>query len=215
MDMLVLADMNGVVDMTHEAIARRTNRPIEIIRSTILQLEGPDERSRTPDSEGRRIERLDKHRDWGWMILNYDRFREIASDEQRREKTLSRVRKYRSKRAKKDSGNAPVTHCNAPVTPGDSGNAMQKQIQKQKDWEPTEAWALKWGEEARKLGADYTDAEIRTAFLALQASGWMWGRNPVNDHRAALERQIQTDRQRTKPVKPEAPTKPRFTTGNL
>lgn len=83
------------------------------------------------------------------------------------------------------------------------------------EWEPTEAWALKWGEEARKLGADYTDAEIRTAFLALQASGWMWGRNPVNDHRAALERQIQTDRQRTKPVKPEPAARPRFTTGNL
>lgn len=29
MDMLILADYNGVVDMTHDAIARRTNRPEE------------------------------------------------------------------------------------------------------------------------------------------------------------------------------------------
>lgn len=97
MDMLVLADRNGVVDMTHEAIARRTNRPIEVIRQTIHDLESPDLRSRTPDYEGARIKRLDDHREWGWMILNYDHFRRIASEEQRREKTLARVQKFRTK----------------------------------------------------------------------------------------------------------------------
>ena len=121
MDFLVLADINGVVDMTHEAISRRTNRPIEIIRATIAELEGADTRSRTPDNEGRRIVRLDDHRDWGWMIVNYERFRKTASEEQRREKTLARVHKYRGK----ENCNAPVTHLNA-------GNAMQKQKQKQK-----------------------------------------------------------------------------------
>ncbi len=63
MDMLVLADMNGVVDITHEAIARRTNRTIEIIRETIKELESPDPRSRTGDENGARIRRLDAHRD--------------------------------------------------------------------------------------------------------------------------------------------------------
>jgi len=37
MDFLILADKNGVVDVTHEAIERRTNRPIEIIRKTITE----------------------------------------------------------------------------------------------------------------------------------------------------------------------------------
>jgi len=97
MDLLVLADRDGVVDMTHEAIARRTNRPISIIRETIAKLESPDAASRTPDDDGRRIKRLDEHRDWGWMITNYDRFRLIASDEQRREKTNARVSRYRAK----------------------------------------------------------------------------------------------------------------------
>ncbi len=97
MDMLVLADRNGVVDMTHEAIARRTNRPIETIRRTILLLEGPDKCSRTPDYAGARIKRLDDHREWGWMIVNYDYFRQLASEEQRREKTLTRVHKHRRK----------------------------------------------------------------------------------------------------------------------
>lgn len=110
MDLLVLADRNGVVDMTHEAIARRTNRPVETIRKTILELEGPDARSRTPDCNGARLRRLDDHRDWGWMIVNYDYFRAIASEEQRREKTLSRVHKFRGVKSSKSK---PVTHCNA------------------------------------------------------------------------------------------------------
>ncbi len=101
MDFLVLSDRNGVVDMTHEAIARRTNRPIELIRSTITELEGPDPRSRTADMNGARIYRLDDHRDWGWGIVNYDYFRKLASEDQRRQKTLQRVRKHR------------VTQCNA------------------------------------------------------------------------------------------------------
>jgi hypothetical protein len=113
MDMLVLCDAAGVVDMTHEAIARRTNRPIEVIRKTIAELESPDSRSRTPEHDGKRIVRLDEHRDWGWMIVNYDRFRNTASDEQRREKTTARVRKFRSKPQQNPPCNAHVTLCNA------------------------------------------------------------------------------------------------------
>lgn len=53
---------------------------------------------------------------------------------------------------------------------------------------------LNWLLDAQKNGADYTEAEAKSAFLALSASGWMWGRNPVGDARAAVERQILTDR---------------------
>jgi hypothetical protein len=56
--------------------------------------------------------------------------------------------------------------------------------------------ALKWLSDWNKSGASYTEQETRGAFLALQAGGWMWGRNPISDPRAALERQIQTDRQK-------------------
>ena len=46
----------------------------------------------------------------------------------------------------------------------------------------------------REAGADYTDAEAKQAHLYFEANGWMWGKNPVADPRAAIERQIQTDR---------------------
>lgn len=125
-DLLTLCDCDGVVDMTHEAIARRTNRPIEVIRETIAELEGPDPRSRTKDFDGARIKRLDDHRDWGWLIINYSKFRQIASEQQRREKTLARVHKHRQTKPLPS-----VTVCNAR-------NAKQKQREKQKNKEKEE-----------------------------------------------------------------------------
>ena len=131
-DLLKLCDLNGVVDMTPEAIARRTNVPLEIVLTGIEALEKPDPRSRTPDAEGRRLVRLDDHREWGWMIVNHAHYRSIASEEQRREKTASRVRVFREKNALKRD-----------VTLGNACNAMQKQKQKQMQKENTEGYLPK------------------------------------------------------------------------
>jgi hypothetical protein len=107
-DLLVLADQNGVVDKTQQAIARRTNVPLEIVLEAIAELESPDPRSRNPIHEGRRIVRIDEHRDWGWLIVNYDEYRRLASEEQKREKTRARVQKFRAEREN-------VTLCNASL----------------------------------------------------------------------------------------------------
>jgi hypothetical protein len=119
-DLLKLCDINGVVDMTTEAIARRTNGDLEVIKRAMSELEKADPRSRNPDHEGRRIVRLDEHRDWGWLIVNYNHYRAIATQEQRREKTLVRVKRFRNKEKR------PVTLCNA-------SNAMQRQTEKNFD----------------------------------------------------------------------------------
>jgi hypothetical protein len=110
MDLLILADKNGVVDMTPEAIARRTNRPLELIQKTLSELEGPDPYSRTPDASGARIFRLDEHRNWGWGIVNYGYYRKLASEEQRREKTKLRVAKHREKLRKSLQGVTDALH---------------------------------------------------------------------------------------------------------
>lgn len=84
MDLLVLADRHGMVDMTVEAIARRTNVPLAKVKSAIKKLSSPDASSRTPDDEGKRLTLLDDHRDWGWRIVNYERYRDIRDEEARR-----------------------------------------------------------------------------------------------------------------------------------
>ena len=117
-DLLILADKDGVVDMTHEAISRITNVPLDWVKSSIEALESPDKRSRTPESDGARIVRLDEHRDWGWLIVNYNRFRGIANEAQRKEGVRERVSAYR-RRIKQQSTppcNGSVTPCNENVT---------------------------------------------------------------------------------------------------
>jgi hypothetical protein len=66
-DMLKLADIDGVVDMTPEAISRRINLPFEKVVEFLAELMKPDEKSRSPEHDGRRIIPLDSHRDWVWV----------------------------------------------------------------------------------------------------------------------------------------------------
>lgn len=77
-DLLKVCDFRtGIVDMTRQALSRRLNVPLNILNDCINRLESPDPASRDADYEGRRIERLDKHRDWGWKILNWEKYERI------------------------------------------------------------------------------------------------------------------------------------------
>lgn len=94
--LIILADKSGVVDMTPEAISRRTTIPLEIITNGIQTLLEPDAASRSPDEEGRRITRISESRDWGWRIVNYEHYRKIRSEEERREYHRQYMRKRRA-----------------------------------------------------------------------------------------------------------------------
>jgi hypothetical protein len=83
--MLILADQQGVVDLTPSAIARRTTIPLEIIEMGISALLLPDPESRTPTEEGKRIVPLSASRSWGWRIVNYKRYRELKREVDRRD----------------------------------------------------------------------------------------------------------------------------------
>lgn len=83
-DMLKLADKEGVVDMTPEAIARRINAPLERVKWGLEELMKPDPISRTRTHEGRRIVPLEAGRPWGWTIINYVHYRSIQDEEHRR-----------------------------------------------------------------------------------------------------------------------------------
>ena len=83
--MLVLADQDGCVDMTLNAIARRTTIPIEILSEGLGVLLEPDHESRTPTEDGRRLVPLSEGRPWGWRIVNYKEYRALKREEDRRE----------------------------------------------------------------------------------------------------------------------------------
>lgn len=113
MAMLVLAEREGIVDMTTQAIAARCGYPLDIVQRGIAELEKPDPQSRTPDEEGRRIIRLEETRDWGWRITNYEKYEKIRSAEERRE--YFRLKK-REQRAKVSTLSTTRPHC-PPLNP--------------------------------------------------------------------------------------------------
>lgn len=104
MDLLVLADATGAVDMTPEAISRRTNVPVDEVVKYVKELCQPDTKSRSKLEEGKRLVPLDSSRDWGWRIVNYLHYRKIRDEAARREYFRDKQREHRKnkKNAVKD-----------------------------------------------------------------------------------------------------------------
>jgi len=99
-DLLKLCDRDGVVDMTVEAVSRRTAVPLEIVRNGIKKLMEADKESRSKAENGSRIVCIDEERGWGWKIVNYSRYRSIMSEEGRRESNRLAQQRQREKRKK-------------------------------------------------------------------------------------------------------------------
>jgi hypothetical protein len=103
MDLLVLADRDGVVDMTLDAISRRTNVPEEMVAHAIAELMKPDRKSRSHEEGGKRLVALDSHRDWGWQIVNFEHYRAIRDEESRKTYFRDYKRQYRKGKASTES----------------------------------------------------------------------------------------------------------------
>lgn len=185
MDLLVLADVNGVVNMTPSAISARTRIPIQKVNELLPRLEASDSESQSVLENGARIRRLDDHRTWGWEIVNYLKYRAIASEEQRREGTKLRTRKWRDNK-EKSIGDAPVTQCDAVVTQslmhmplqsasseGGTGGRFQKPTMEQLNLYAT------------KIGLP--NSEASRFFDHYESNGWkVSGRSPMRNWEASM-----------------------------
>lgn len=121
-DMLKLADWRtGIVDMTTEAIGRRINLSVEKVEQWIGELEKPDLKSRCPDKEGRRLVRLDEHRDWGWQIVNYEAYRITRCASERKEYNRRKQAEWRARKKEAETIAEPLQsvtkHYTLPVAP--------------------------------------------------------------------------------------------------
>lgn len=184
MDLLVLADRDGVVDMTPEAIARVTNVPEEIVLSYLAELQKPDTRSRTPDEDGCRIVLLEGHRDWGWSIVNYSRYRDLNNDEARREYFREAQRKRRSNIVK-DSQRPLLT----PEYEYESENqsSSKKKAIEIPTWIPADAWQG-FVEMRQKIRAPLTERAARLTISKLETL-----KAEGNEPGAVLDQSTQND----------------------
>lgn len=79
--MLALVNQYGEVNAALPGLARTANVSLEKCAAAVLCFESPDPHSRTADFEGRRVEKIDG----GWRILNYEKYRDAMSQDERRE----------------------------------------------------------------------------------------------------------------------------------
>lgn len=135
---IVLSDADGIVDYTPPAIASITSIPLEIIQKGIEVLSKPDPYSRTPDCEGRRIELIDAHRPWGWVIVNHAKYQRLQDSDTVRAQTRERVRRHREEKRKVTDGNGQKRHTD---TNTDTDTNKDKEVaMRLPEWLPLEAW---------------------------------------------------------------------------
>ena len=91
--MLARADAVGFVEASVPGLSRLANISEEETIASLASLEGPDRNSKNQDNDGRRILKVDG----GWMIINYEHYRNRRSDEERREYLKEYMREYRKK----------------------------------------------------------------------------------------------------------------------
>ncbi len=183
----------GTVDMTIRALSGRAAMSPDDVRYALSVLESPDHNSRTPGSDGRRIERIDSHREWGWRILNW------ASYEKDRERMLHAARqaRYRAR-----TGDGSVTVGDGSVTVGDLEGEVEVEVEVEVEAErgavappspparsrrdrsapPTEE---EWTAYARASWPEWAAHDIAGAWASYQSRGWRTTAGPVRDWKAA------------------------------
>jgi len=123
--MLAKCDASGYVRVAAPAMARLCHLDRSEFDQIVEAFCSPDKESRTPDHEGRRLEKVDG----GWMILNYLKYREGLKQP---DSSTERTRKYREKLKVCDGSTVTDRHTpsrDVPVTP----KQRQKQKHKQED----------------------------------------------------------------------------------
>lgn len=91
--MLMMAEWDGLVRATAPGISHEARIPIEKTREAIAVFEAPDPDSRTPDNDGRRIQRVDG----GYQIVNYIKYRETRDADTRRQQQAEASQRYRER----------------------------------------------------------------------------------------------------------------------
>jgi len=95
--LLCHANSVGMVDIIQGKVADDTGLTEDVVSKAIRELMEPDERSRTEENEGRVLVPLSNGRDWGWQIVNYDRYRAMRNEDDRRLQNRQAQARYRDK----------------------------------------------------------------------------------------------------------------------
>lgn len=104
--MMAMANRDGVVEAAVPGLAHAARVSVEACRAALDKFEAPDVDSRSPEHDGRRIEKVLG----GWKLLNYDFYRHRLSADDRREYNARKQAEYRAKKKEELEPREGLTH---------------------------------------------------------------------------------------------------------
>jgi len=167
--LLALCNADGLVRGSVGWLAAKSRVTNDRCEMALLKFESPDAKSRTPDNDGRRIERLDD----GWLILNYLMFRDRLSTNPVAVKTRERVKRHREryKALQGVTGVTPSHSASASASVSDSEVPSWKEF-----WEfcqsPQCGIAAEWFAKDKFLAVDDWTKKQDWRKYALRIRGW-------------------------------------------
>lgn len=168
--MLAMCDQDGVVEASVPGLADVSRVSLEQCKQALSVLMAPDEYSRSPAHEGRRIEAISG----GWRLINYDEYRKKLDQDEVRSKAAARQARYRARLK------AEVTPCHAVSrdVPKNNDIAEAKAEANKEREAPSAQSPQSKSSRATRLSADWTPSD------KLQA--WAKGERPELDHTKEL-----------------------------
>lgn len=168
-----MADSRGRVWASIPGLANRARVPVEDAKSAIERFLSPDEYSRTPDNDGKRVEPIDG----GWRLLNHEKYRAIRDEEAIKESK----RKYiNTKRALEKAASSECLHMSTYENVDRSRHNAEAEAEADKrkkerarasrlpsSWELPED-LRRWAKEARpELNPDAVASDFRDYWIAV------------------------------------------------
>lgn len=187
--MMAMATKGGVVEASIPGLARLARISVDQCEDGLQRLSSPDKYSRTEEREGRRIEKVDG----GWRLINYEKYRNMLSQEERRQYKTLKQRQYRANRGHSTVQRSP--HESTESTNGQNGHTAEAEAEKSTPHNPPKGGKARkravrpslsdvkqYGEE---LGLPTEECEA--FFDHFESNGWkVGGKTPMKDWRSAL-----------------------------
>lgn len=160
-------DQNGFVGASRSGMQRISNVTPEQFEEAVKVLESPDPDSRTPDYEGRRLEKVDG----GWFVLNHLLYRDQLSCSAE----AARKREQRKNGTSQDIVRPPVSVFVSECV--SNSNSKEKSAEKRNQYSiPPTLEEVNAYCEGRSNGID-----AQTFIDHYTTTGWMRGKNKVKD----------------------------------
>src|SRR5213076_2944716 len=145
--MLAIADQYGVVSAAVPGLASVANVEVEAARAAVKKLLLPDPDSRTKDFNGQRIEEVEG----GWKILNYEKYRRMLNEEERKEYQAKWVKE---KRRQKSTGVDPMSTVSTQAEAKAKAKAIKKEGANESRQQSDDDWLASLVQDKTYAGID-------------------------------------------------------------